>query len=105
VNIVDVSARTVTIGEHEVEIEPQPVRQSLSDSTPMLWGFEVVVRRDGATVGVKTCFVGRLTVQSRAPEAVEGSMEQLAPVLHDIGVEKVVERLEAGEEGHEVLFA
>jgi hypothetical protein len=87
------------------EVEPQPVRTSLTDSSHMLWGFEVDVLRDGARVGVKTCFVGRVSVQGRNPEALEGTFENLVPVLYDLALAKVRARLDEGEAGDEILFA
>jgi len=87
------------------ELVFEPVRSSLSEGPAMLWGFQVFVRRDGEEVGMKTCFVGRVSVQFRDKEALEGGMEQLVPVLYDLAREKITERLELGEEGDEILFA
>ena len=87
------------------ELEPQPVRSSLSDADPMLWGFQVHVLRDGELVGIKTCFVGRVGVQVRSPEALSGPIDALVPVLHELAVGKIRERLEAGEPGDEIVFA
>lgn len=87
------------------ELEPQGVRASLSDSPSALWGFQVHVLRDGALVSIKTCFIGRVRVHTRAPEALDGPMDQLAPVLYDIAVQRVTERLEAGEIDDEIVFA
>jgi hypothetical protein len=71
----------------------------------MLWGFQVHVLREGELLGVKTCFVGRVGVQARAPEALEGPIDALLPVLHELALEKVRERLARGETGDEILFA
>jgi hypothetical protein len=71
----------------------------------MLWGFQVHVLRDGELLGVKTCFVGRVGVHARAPEALEGPIDALLPVLHELALEKVRDRLAAGETGDEILFA
>jgi hypothetical protein len=87
------------------ELEPQGVRASLSDSPSALWGFQVHVLRDGQLVAIKTCFIGRVRVHTKAPDVVDGPMEHLAPVLHDIALEKVRERLEAGELEDEIVFA
>ena len=57
--------------------------------------------RDGELVGIKTCFVGRVTLHLRAAAAVDGPIDGLAPVIHEVVVEKVRERLEAGEAGDE----
>lgn len=84
---------------------PQPIRMSLSDSPAALWGFEVHVLRDEAVVGIKTCFVGRVRVHTKAPHAVDGPITALMPVLHEIAVGKIRERLELGELGDEILFA
>jgi hypothetical protein len=95
----------VEAGGLRYRLEPQAVRQSLSDEAPMLWGFEVNVVRDGERVGVKTCFVSRVTVQARHPEALAAGVDLLGPALWELGLAKVRERLEAGEAGDEILFA
>lgn len=87
------------------ELDFQPVRTSLSDAPTMLWGFQVHVVHAGELVGVKTCFVGRVGVQADHPEALEGPVDLLLPVLHDRAEEKIRERLAAGEPGDEILFA
>lgn len=87
------------------EVEPQPVRTSLTDTVHTLWGFEINVLRDGERVGVKTCFVGRVSVQGRHPEALEGTFDDLVPVLYDLALVKVQARLDEGEPGDEILFA
>ncbi|MCU0308860.1 MAG: hypothetical protein MUE51_14060 [Thermoleophilia bacterium] len=71
----------------------------------MLWGFQVRVLQDGRELGVKTCFVGRVGVQARNPDALAGTVEDLVPVLHELAFEKIRERLRAGETGDEILFA
>ncbi len=63
-----------------------------------------MIRAD-EVVGIKTCFVGRVTLHLRAPDAVDGPIDGLAPVIHEVVAEKVRERLEAGEAGDEILFA
>lgn len=88
----------------EYELVPQPIRTSLSDGPPMLWGFQVYIRRDGEEVGMKTCFVGRVSVQFRNKEALEGTMDDLIPVLHELAFEKIRARLDEGEAGDEILF-
>lgn len=87
------------------ELDPQPLRTSLTDGPSMLWGFQVRVLRDGRELGVKTCFVGRVSVQFRDATALDGSIEALAPVLHEIAFEKIAARLQEGETGDEILFA
>ena len=61
--------------------------------------------RDDEVVGIKTCFVGRVTLHLRAPGAVDGPIDGIAPVIHEVVTEQVRERLEAGEPGDEILFA
>jgi hypothetical protein len=87
------------------ELDPQPVRTSLTDGPPMLWGFQVRVLRDGEEVAVKTCFVGRVSVQLRDETALDGPIEGLLPVLHELAFDKIEERLRAGEPGDEIIFA
>jgi len=86
-------------------LAPQPLRTSLSDSPAALWGFQVHVLRDDELVGIKTCFVGRVRVHSRDPAAPDGPITVLTPILHDVAVAKIRERLELGEDGDEILFA
>ncbi len=98
---------------HRVEVEgrrydldPQPIRTSLTDGPTMLWGFEVnVLDADGGRLGVKTCFVGRVSVQFRDAAALEGPFEDLLPVLHELAFAKIEGRLAEGEPGDEILFA
>lgn len=87
------------------ELDPQPIRTSLTDGPTMLWGFEVRILENGAPIAIKTCFVGRASVQFRDATALEGSIEGLLPVLHELAFEKIEERLRAGEPGDEIIFA
>lgn len=87
------------------ELAPQPLRTSLSDGPPMLWGFQVFIYKDGEEVGMKTCFVGRVSVQFRNKAALEGTVEDLLPTLHELAFEKIIARLEEGDPTDEVLFA
>lgn len=89
----------------EYELRFEPVRTSLSDSAPMLWGFQVFVLKDGEEVGMKTCFVGRASLQFRHKEALEGTSEDLMPALHELATEKIVARLAEGHPEDEILFA
>jgi hypothetical protein len=96
----------------DVEVEgttytlvPQPLRTSLSDSPAALWGFQVHVLRDGELVGIKTCFVGRVRVHTKDPAAADGPVAALMPILHDVAVGKIRERIEQGATGDEILFA
>jgi len=100
-----VTGMRVQAGGTEWVLEPQPLRTSLTDAAPKLWGLQVHVLRDGELVGVKTCFVGRIGVHARDPGAPDAPLERLLPVLHEIALGKVRERLEAGEPGDEILFA
>lgn len=95
---------TVEAQGKRYELAFEPVRSSLGEGPAMLWGFQVFVHRDGEEVGMKTCFVGRVSVQFRNEDALEGGMDVLAPVLQELALEKITERLEAGEEGDEILF-
>jgi hypothetical protein len=98
--------------QHQLEVEgrsftlePQPIRTSLTDGPAMLWGFQVRVLSDGRELGIKTCFVGRVSVQFRDAAAPDGPIEALLPVLHQLAYEKIEERLKEGETGDEILFA
>lgn len=87
------------------DLEPQGIRTSLTDGPTMLWGFQVKVLQDGEELGIKTCFVGRVSVQFRDASALEGPIEGLLPVLHALAYEKIEPRLREGETGDEILFA
>lgn len=89
----------------EYQLEPQPIRTSLTDGPAMLWGFEVRVLHDGREVGVKTCFVGRVSVQFKDASAPDAPIETLLPVLHELAFEKIASRLKEGEYGDEIIFA
>lgn len=95
----------IKVGGETYALEPQPIRSSLSDSEPMLWGFQVHVRRNEVLVGVKTCFVGRVGVQVRDPAALEGPIDRLVPVLHELALARIRDRIQAGETGDEIVFA
>ena len=96
---------TVEVGGEVYTLEPQPVRTSLTDDAHMLWGFQVHVLRGEELLGVKTCFVGRVSVHAADPAALDGPIDGLVPVLHRLALAKVRERLEAGETGDEIVFA
>ena len=95
----------VDAGGTTYHLAPQPVRISLSDGPPMLWGIQVHVLKDGALLGIKTCFVGRITLHSRAPDVLDGPLEGLLPVIHEVITEKIAARLEEGEVTDEIVFA
>ncbi len=103
-NEVD-APRKVEVNGVEYELRPGPIRQSLSDDAPMLWGFALRVFQGEEELGVKTVFVGRVSVQTTKPEALQGGMQDLAPVLYDLGIKKATEQLKAGETGNEILFS
>lgn len=98
-------ARSIETGGAEYRLVPEPVRTSLSDSAPMLWGFPVQVLRGDALVCTKTCFVGRVSVHSRDPQAPDGPSDRLIPIVYDLALERVRARVEAGELDDEIVFA
>ncbi len=95
----------VEVNGIQYELEPQGVRASLSDSPSALWGFQVHVYLDGQLLAVKTCFIGRVRVHTKAPEVLDGPMEHLAPVLHQIAIDKITEQLGEGAIEDEIVFA
>jgi hypothetical protein len=84
---------------------PEGVRTSLSDGPAMLWGFQVKVMDGERVVCVKTCFVGRVSVQVRNAEALDAPAEILIPVLHELALEKVAEAVRGGDLEDELVFA
>jgi hypothetical protein len=103
--VTDAERYEVEVAGGSYVLEPQPLRTSLSDSPAALWGFQVHVLRDGEMRGIKTCFVGRVRIHTMNPEAVDGPVAALVPLLHEVAIEKIRERLEQGEDGDEILFA
>ena len=98
--------RRIEVEDRTYALDAQPIRTSLTDGPSMLWGFQVrILDEAGRELGIKTCFVGRVSVQFRDPGALEGPIEGLLPVLHDLAFAKIVPRLEQGETGDEILFA
>jgi hypothetical protein len=98
--------RRVEVEGKVYELDPQPIRTSLTDGPSMLWGFQVkVLDEGGRELGIKTCFVGRVSVQFRDASALEGPIENLLPVLHELAFAKIEPRLAEGEPGDEILFA
>jgi len=95
----------VTVGDVEYVLAPQPIRTSLTDTPTAMWGFQVHVLKDGELLGIKTCFVGRVRVHSIAPDALDAGMGILAPIVYEVAVGKIVERLEEGAPEDEILFA
>ena len=99
------SNRRVEIDGDVYELAAQPIRTSLSEGPPMLWGLQVHVLRDDELVSIKTCFVGRVSVQFRDAAALEGGIDVLAPVVHELAFEKIEAQLRAGEIEDEIIFA
>lgn len=99
------STRTVTVGERTFELVAEPPRTSLTDDAHTLWGFNVQVRENGTPVAVKTCFVGRVTVQARHPEALGGTAEDIAEVVHRLAFDKIEEGLSSGPVEDALVFA
>ena len=95
----------VEVEGQEYELEPGGLRTSLTDGPAMLWGFQVRVLRGGEELGIKTCFVGRVSVQFRDASAPDAPIDVLQPVLHELAFEKIEARLREGETGDEILFA
>lgn len=96
---------SVEVDGVEYRMVPEAVRTSLSDSPPMLWGFPVHVMRGDETVCVKTCFVGRVSVHAKDPEAPDGPSDKLIPIVQGLALERVRARLEKGELDDEIVFA
>ncbi len=99
------STRTVTVGDRQFELAAEPPRTSLTDDAHTLWGFNVEVRENGAPVAIKTCFVGRVTVQARHPEALQGTAEDIARVVHQMAFDKIEEGLASGDVDDALVFA
>lgn len=81
------------------------VRTSLSDGPPMLWGFEVKVLDGERLACVKTCFVGRVSVQVRNADALDAPGDVLIPVLYELAFEKVAAAIRDGDLEDELVFA
>ena len=97
--------RQVEVDGQTFTLDPQGIRTSLTDGPPMLWGFQVRVLDGERELGIKTCFVGRVSVQFRDASAPDGPIEALLPVLHELAFEKIEARLREGEPGDEIIFA
>lgn len=99
------STRTVTAGGRTLELVAEPPRTSLTDEAHTLWGFNVQVREGDQVLAVKTCFVGRVSVQARHPEALQGTAEDIAAVVHAMAFDKIEEGLAGGEVDDALVFA
>jgi len=71
----------------------------------MLWGFQVKVLDGARLVCIKTCFVGRVSVQVRNAAALDAPAEILIPVLHELALEKVAAAIREGDLEDELVFA
>lgn len=96
---------TIEVDGVAYELVAEPVRTSLSDGPPMLWGFPVDVLRDGRRVSRKTCFVGRVSVHTRNPEVLDGPSDLLIPVVYELAFERVRARVAKGELDDEIVYA
>ncbi len=99
------NTREVTAGGRTFTLRAESPRTSLTDEAHTLWGFNVEVLDGGHPICIKTCFVGRVSVQARAPEALTGTAEDIAVVVHDFAFDKVVESLANGDCEDGIVFA
>ena len=99
------STRNVTASGREFELVAEPPRTSLTDDAHTLWGFNVEVLKDGTPACIKTCFVGRVSVQARHPEALEGTAEDISAAVHGLAFAKVEESLVKGDLDDGIVFA
>jgi hypothetical protein len=95
----------VTVEGTDYELVAEPPRTSLTDDAHTLWGFNVQVLCAGETVAIKTCFVGRVSVQARHPEALRGTAEDIATVVHTMAFDKIAEGLGKGDVDDALVFA
>ena len=99
------STRELDIDGTPYVLRAEPPRTSLTDDAHTLWGFNVEVVKDGTPVCIKTCFVGRVSVQARHPEALEGTAEDIAAAVHGLAFAKVEESLAKGDLDDGIVFA
>jgi hypothetical protein len=100
-----VSTRDLDIEGTAYVLRAEPPRTSLTDDAHTLWGFNVEVMKDGVPICIKTCFVGRVSVQARYPEALEGTAEDISAVVHGLAFAKVEESLAKGDLDDGIVFA
>jgi hypothetical protein len=100
-----VSTRDLDIAGTAYVLRAEPPRTSLTDDAHTLWGFNVEVLKDGTPICIKTCFVGRVSVQARHPEALEGTAEDISTVVHGLAFAKVEESLAKGDLDDGIVFA
>ncbi len=93
------------MGERTFELVAEPPRTSLTDDAHTLWGFNVDVREGGQVIAIKTCFVGRVSLQARMPEALQGTAEDIATAVHALAFDKIAEGLADGEIDDALVFA
>ena len=99
------STRDLDIAGTAYVLRAEPPRTSLTDDAHTLWGFNVEVMKDGVPICIKTCFVGRVSVQARHPEALEGTAEDISTVVHGLAFAKVEESLAKGDLDDGIVFA
>jgi len=100
-----VNTREVAAGDRTFTLRAESPRTSLSEGDTTLWGFNVEVLDGGHPICIKTCFVGRVSVQARAPEALKGTAADIAVVVHGFAFDKVVESLAKGDYEDGIVFA
>ena len=83
--------------QRQVEVDGQDVRRWIprgsappSPTAPRCSGASRCgCSTDERELGIKTCFVGRVSVQFRDASAPDGPIEALLPVLHELAFEKI----------------
>ncbi len=99
------NTREVTTGGRTFTLRAEAPRTGLTEEAHTLWGFNVEVLEGGHPICIKTCFVGRVSVQARAPEALTGPAEHIAAAVHGFALDKVVESLANGDYEDAIVFA
>lgn len=87
------------------ELRAEPPRSSLTDDAHTLWGFNVQVIEGGTPIAIKTCFVGRVSMQMRHPDALTGTAQDIAAAVHSLAFDRVAEGLAKGELDDAIVFA
>jgi hypothetical protein len=100
-----VSTREVEIEGTAYVLRAEPPRTSLTDDAHTLWGFNIEVMKGGAPVCIKTCFVGRVSMQARHPDALVGPAAEISAAVHSLAFDKVVESLAKGDLNDGIVFA
>ncbi len=99
------NTREVTAGGRTFTLRAEDPRTALTEDAHTLWGFNVEVLEGGHPICIKTCFVGRVSVQARAPKALTGPAEEIAGVVQGFAFDKVVESLASGDCEDAIVFA